>query len=155
MDRVFSIPPSAGAALFRFHAIFRVACVFALMLCAFAPAQASEGAKKEGAVVLDVPIPNLTLSLMVEDSRVVGRLELSLQVHATDASAAGKIEEMLPRIRDLLMTRITPTPIPGTSNLSAQTLTEMKSSILDLLHDVLGANAVDAVYIVKAVTRRI
>ena len=90
-------------------------------------------AKKEGAVSLDVPIPNLTLSLMVEDRRVVGRLELSLQVHATDASAAGKLEEMLPRIRDLLMTRITPTPIPGTSNLSAETLTEMKSSILDLL----------------------
>jgi flagellar basal body-associated protein FliL len=143
--------------LFRLHAIFRAVCLFALMLCAFAPAQASEsgGQKKEGAVVLDVPIPNLTLSLMVDDSRVVGRLELSLQVHATDASAAGKLEEMLPRIRDLLMTRITPTPIPGTSNLSAQTLTEMKSSILDLLHEVLGANAVDAVYIVKAVTRRI
>jgi flagellar basal body-associated protein FliL len=125
------------------------------MLCAFAPAQASEGAKKEGAVVLDVPIPNLTLSLMVEDSKVVGRLELSLQVHATDAPAAGKLEEMLPRIRDLLMTRITPEPIPGTSNLSAETLTEMKSSILDLLNQVVGANAVDAVYIVKAVTRRI
>ena len=127
------------------------------MLCAFAPAQASEsgGEKKEGAVSLNVPIPNLTLSLMVEDSRVVGRLELSLQVHATDASAAGKLEEMLPRIRDLLMTRITPTPIPGTSNLSAETLTEMKSNILDLLQQVLGANAIDAVYIVKAVTRRI
>jgi flagellar basal body-associated protein FliL len=125
------------------------------MLCAFAPAQASESVKKEGAVSLDVPIPNLTLSLMMEDRRVVGRLELTLQVHATDSSAAAKLDEMLPRIRDLLLTRITPTPIPGTSNLSAQTLTEMKSSILDLLHDVLGANAVDAVYIVKAVTRRI
>ncbi len=64
--------------------------------------------KKEGAVSLDVPIPNLTLPLMVEDRRVVGRLELSLQVHATDASAVGKLEEMLPRIRDLLLTRITP-----------------------------------------------
>jgi hypothetical protein len=31
----------------------------------------------------------------------------------------------------------------------------MKSSILDLLNQVVGANAVDAVYIVKAVTRRI
>jgi flagellar basal body-associated protein FliL len=158
MDKVFPpIPLPAGAALFRLHAIFRVACVFALMLCAFAPAQASEhGAeKKEGAVSLDVPIPNLTLSLMVEDRRVVGRLELSLQVHATDTSAAGKIEEMLPRIRDLLMTRVTPAPIPGTSNLSAETLTEMKSSILELLNQVVGANAVDAVYIVKAVTRRI
>ena len=48
-----------------------------------------------------MPIPNLTLSLMVDDRRVIGRLELSLQVHATDASAAGKLEEMLPRIRDL------------------------------------------------------
>ena len=140
--------------MFRLHAIFRVVCLFALMLCAFAPAQASEGAKKEGAVVLDVPIPNLTLSLMVEDSRVVGRLELSLQVHATDASAAGKLEEMLPRIRDLLMTRITPTPIPGTSNLSAETLTEMKSSILALLREVVGMDAIKAVYIVKAMTRR-
>ncbi len=54
-----------------------------------------------------------------------------------------------------LMTRITPEPIPGTSNLSAETLTGMKSSILDLLHQVVGADAVDAVYIVKAVTRRI
>ena len=143
--------------MFRLHAIFRAAFVSVLILWVFAPAQASEhGAeKKEGAVSLDVPIPNLTLALMVEDRRVVGRLELTLQVHATDSSAAGKIEEMLPRIRDLLLTRITPTPIPGTSNLSAQTLTEMKSSILDLLHDVLGTNAVDAVYIVKAVTRRI
>ena len=43
------------------------------MLCAFAPAQASESAKKEGAVSLDVPIPNLTLSLMVDDRRVIGR----------------------------------------------------------------------------------
>ena len=127
------------------------------MLCAFAPAQASEhGAeKKEGAVSLDVPIPNLTLSLMMEDRRVVGRLELTLQVHAADSSAVGKLEEMLPRIRDLLLTRITPTPIPGTSNLSAETLTEMKSNILDLLRRGLGANAIDAVYIVKAVTRRI
>jgi hypothetical protein len=127
------------------------------MLWAFAPAQASEhGAeKKEGAVSLDVPIPNLTLALMVEDRRVVGRLELSLQVHAVDSSAVGKLEEMLPRIRDLLLTRITPTPIPGTSNLSAETLTEMKSNILDLLRDVVGPNTVDAVYIVKAVTRRI
>jgi len=143
--------------LFRFHAIFRVACVFTLTLCAFAPAQASEhGAeKKEGAVSLDVPIPNLTLSLMVEDRRVVGRLELSLQVHAADSSAVGKLEEMLPRIRDLLMTRITPAPIPGTSNLSAETLTEMKSGILALLREVVGAKAVEAVYIVKAVTRRI
>ena len=127
------------------------------MLWAFAPAQASEhGAeKKEGAVSLDVPIPNLTLALMVEDRRVMGRLELSLQVHAVDSSAVGKLEEMLPRIRDLLLTRITPTPIPGTSNLSAETLTEMKSNILDLLRDVVGPNTVDAVYIVKAVTRRI
>jgi hypothetical protein len=127
------------------------------MLWAFAPAQASEhGAeKKEGAVSLDVPIPNLTLALMVEDRRVVGRLELSLQVHAVDSSAVGKLEEMLPRIRDLLLTRITPTPIPGTSNLSAETLTEMKSNILDLLRDVVGPNTVEAVYIVKAVTRRI
>jgi hypothetical protein len=127
------------------------------MLWAFAPAQASEhGAeKKEGAVSLDVPIPNLTLALMVEDRRVVGRLELTLQVHAVDSSAVGKLEEMLPRIRDLLLTRITPTPIPGTSNLSAETLTEMKSNILALLRDVVGPNTVDAVYIVKAVTRRI
>jgi hypothetical protein len=127
------------------------------MLWAFAPAQASEhGAeKKEGAVSLDVPIPNLTLALMVEDRRVVGRLELTLQVHAVDSSAVGKLEEMLPRIRDLLLTRITPTPIPGTSNLSAETLTEMKSNILALLRDVVGPNAVEAVYIVKAVTRRI
>src|SRR4051812_30076923 len=123
------IPPSAGAALFRLHAIFRVACIFALTLCAFAPAQASEHSaeKKEGAVSLDVPITNLTLAVMLEDRRVVGRLDLSLQVHATDSSAVGKIEEMLPRIRDLLLTRITPTPIPGTSNLSAETLTEMKN----------------------------
>src|SRR3954452_2278433 len=151
------ITPSAGAALFRLHAIFRVACILALTLCAFAPAQASEHSaeKKEGAVSLDVPITNLTLAVMLEDRRVVGRLDLSLQVHATDSSAVGKIEEMLPRIRDLLLTRITPTPIPGTSNLSAETLTEMKSNILDLLRQVLGANAVDAVYIVKAVTRRI
>ena len=46
---------------------------------------------------------------------------------------------MLPRIRDLLLTRINPIPIPGTSNLSAETLNEMKSSILDLLHEVVGA----------------
>ena len=65
------------------------------------------------------------------------------------ASAVGKLEEMLPRIRDLLLTRITPTPIPGTSNLSAETLTEMKSNILDLLRDVVGPNTVDAVYITR------
>ena len=43
MDRVFhpSLRPPVPP-LFRLHAIFRVACVFALMLCAFAPAQASE-----------------------------------------------------------------------------------------------------------------
>jgi hypothetical protein len=128
-----------------------------MMLCAFAPAQASEsgGEKKEGAVSLNVPIPNLTLPLTLEDSRVIGRLDLTLMVQATDASAVGKLEEQLPRIRDLLLTRVKPVPIPGTSNLSAETLTEMKSNILDLLQQVLGANAIDAVYIVKAVTRRI
>jgi hypothetical protein len=127
------------------------------MLCAFAPAQASEsgGEKKEGAVSLNVPIPNLTLPLTLEDSRVIGRMELTLMVQAADASAVGKLEEQLPRIRDLLLTRIKPVPIPGTSNLSADTLNEMKSSILDLLREVVGAGSVDAVYIVKAVTRRI
>jgi hypothetical protein len=143
--------------LFRPHAILRAACVSALMLCAAAPALASEhGAeKKEGAVSLNVPIPNLTLPLTLEDSRVIGRLELTLAVQATDASAVGKLEEQLPRIRDLLLTRVKLIPIPGTSNLSADTLVEMKSSILDLLREVVGAGSVDAVYIVKAVTRRI
>jgi hypothetical protein len=128
-----------------------------MMLCAFAPAQASEsgGEKKEGAVSLNVPIPNLTLPLTLEDSRVIGRLELTLAVQATDALAVGKLEEQLPRIRDLLLTRLKLIPIPGTSNLSADTLVEMKSSILDLLHEVVGAGSIDAVYIVKAVTRRI
>jgi hypothetical protein len=127
------------------------------MLCAFAPAQASKsgGEKKEGAVSLNVPIPNLTLPLTLENSRVIGRLELTLMVQATDALAVGKLEEQLPRIRDLLLTRVKPIPIPGTSNLSADTLVEMKSSILDLLREVVGAGSVDAVYIVKAVTRRI
>jgi len=127
------------------------------MLCAFAPAQASEsgGEKKEGAVSLNVPIPNLTLPLTLEDSRVIGRLELTLMVQATDAPAVGKLEEQLPRIRDLLLTRVKLIPIPGTSNLSADALVEMKSSILDLLREVVGAGSVDAVYIVKAVTRRI
>lgn len=75
------------------------------MLCAV-PALASEhGAnKKEGAVSLNVPIPNLTLPLRLEDSRVIGRLELTLMVQATEASAVGKLEEQLPRIRDLLLT---------------------------------------------------
>jgi len=143
--------------LLRLHAIFRIACVFALILCAYAPAQASEhGAeKKEGAVSLNVPITNLTLPLMREDRRVIGRLDLTLQVQATDSSAVGKLEEQLPRIRDLLLTRINPTPIPGTSNLSAETLTEMKSGILALLREVLGEDAVQAVYIVKAMTRRV
>jgi hypothetical protein len=128
-----------------------------MMLCAFAPAQASEsgGEKKEGAVSLNVPIPNLTLPLTLEDSRVIGRLELTLMVQATDASAVGKLEEQLPRIRDLLLTRVKLIPIPGTSNLSADTLVEMKGSILDLLREVVGAGSVDAVYIVKAMTRRI
>ena len=128
-----------------------------MMLCAFAPAQASEsgGEKKEGAVSLNVPIPNLTLPLTLEDSRVIGRLELTLMVQATDAPAVGKLEEQLPRIRDLLLTRVKLIPIPGTSNLSAETLNEMKSSILDLLREIVGAASVDAVYIVKAVTRRI
>lgn len=127
------------------------------MLCAFAPAQASEGGgeKKEGAVSLNVPIPNLTLPLTLEDSRVIGRLDLTLAVQATDASAVGKLEEQLPRIRDLLLTRVKLIPIPGTSNLSADTLVEMKGSILDLLREVVGAGSIDAVYIVKAVTRRI
>lgn len=127
------------------------------MLCAFAPAQASEsgGEKKEGAVSLNVPIPNLTLPLTLEDSRVIGRLDLTLMVQATDAAAVGKLEEQLPRIRDLLLTRVKPMPIPGTSNLSAETLTEMKSGILDLLREAVGAGSIDAVYIVKAVTRRI
>ena len=145
-----------GDALFRLHAMFRVACVSALILFAFAPAQASEhGAeKKEGAVSLNVPIPNLTLPLTLEDSRVIGRLDLTLQVQAVDAAGVGKLEEQLPRIRDLLLTRVKPMPIPGTSNLSAETLTEMKSNILDILREVVGAGAVDAVYILKAVTRR-
>lgn len=85
---------------------------------------------------------------------MVGRLDLTLQVQAVDAAAVGKLEEQLPRIRDLLLTRVKLAPIPGTSNLSAETLTEMKGSILDILQEVLGAGAVDAVYILKAVTRR-
>jgi flagellar basal body-associated protein FliL len=147
---------NTGDALVRRYAIFRIACLSALLLFAFVPARASEGGaeKKEGAVSLNVPIPNLTLPLTLEDSRVVGRLDLTLQVQAVDAAAVGKLEEQLPRIRDLLLTRVKLAPIPGTSNLSAETLTEMKGSILDILQEVLGAGAVDAVYILKAVTRR-
>ena len=153
MDNVF-FTPTAGAVLFRSLAIFRAACVFALMLCAFAPAHASEAAKKDGPVSLSVPITNLTLPLMLEDHRIVGRLDLVLEVQAADGSAVTRIEEQLPRIRDLLLTRVNLTPIPGTSNLSAETLTEMKSSILALLREVVGMDAIKAVYIVKAMTRR-
>jgi hypothetical protein len=153
MDNVF-FTPTAGAVLFRSLAIFRAACVFALMLCAFAPAHASEAAKKDGPVSLSVPITNLTLPLMLEDRRIVGRLDRVLEVQAADGSAVTRIEEQLPRIRDLLLTRVNLTPIPGTSNLSAETLTEMKSSILALLREVVGMDAIKAVYIVKAMTRR-
>jgi hypothetical protein len=165
MDRV-SFTPTAGAVLFRSlaifraaifqAAIFRAACVFALMLCAFAPAHANEhGAeKKEGPASLSVPITNLTLPLMLEDRSIIGRLDLVLEVQAADGAAVSRIEELLPRIRDQLLTRVNPTPIPGTSNLSADTLTEMKGSILALLREMVGADAIKAVYIVRAMTRR-
>ncbi|WP_158043978.1 hypothetical protein [Skermanella pratensis] len=125
-----------------------------VLVCAAPASEAQASEKKEGPVSLSVPITNLTLPLLLEDRSMVGRLDLVLDVQATDAAAVTRIEEQLPRIRDLLLTRVTPTPIPGSSNVSAETLTDMKSRILALLREVVGADAVRAVYIVKAMTRR-
>lgn len=156
----YPIPSDDGASMSDFVKFLRAGLVLAGVLvpaalvspASISGAQASE--KKEGPVSLNVPITNLTLPLLLEDRRMVGRLELVLDVQAADAAAVTRIEEQLPRIRDLLLTRVTPAPIPGSSNVSAETLTEMKSRILALLREVVGADAVKAVYIVKAMTRR-
>ncbi|WP_157619068.1 hypothetical protein [Skermanella stibiiresistens] len=128
-----------------------LAAVMAAVPALITPSLANE--KKEGPVSLSVPITNLTLPLLLEDRRMVGRMDLVLEVQAADAEAVAKIEEQLPRIRDQILTRVTPAPIPGGSGVSAETLTEMKASILALLREMVGAKAINAVYIVKAMTR--
>ena len=128
----------------------------AALMCAatptFTPAFANEK-KSDAPESLSVPINHLNLPLMLEDHTIVGRLDLAIQIDATNADAVLRIQDQLPRIRDLLLTKLRPTPTPGSANLSAEALTEMKTNILRLLQQALGNDAIHAVYIVKAITR--
>lgn len=125
-----------------------VMLVLGLGLAVAAPGAALAAEEAKGPNLF-VPVERMRLVLVNDQSKVTGALQYDLSIEARDVAGRDRINQLMPRIRDALLTRLGTQEVTG-RHVTADQLNDAKRRILLILRQTVGEGAVAGVHVVSS-----